>query len=82
MDPRELDGIHGCVVRSFDTRDVGPRARQGDDFPLGRAVRRDRGVLIEPLARAGGVVVADVLGTTRWKCRSSGTRRVVKAFAT
>src|ERR1019366_7715785 len=35
---------------------------EGDDVPLGRAVRRDRGLLTDPLVRARGVVVADVLG--------------------
>ena len=35
---------------------------EGDDVPLGRALCGERGLLMDPLVGARGVVVADVLG--------------------
>ncbi len=54
---------------------------EGDDVPLGRAVRRDRGLLTDPLVRARGVVVADVLGDDALEVPGVEHKNVVEAFA-
>jgi hypothetical protein len=54
---------------------------EGDDVLLGRVLRGDWGVLVEPLVRAGGVVVADVLGDDAPEVPVVEHEKVVEAFA-
>ena len=55
---------------------------EGDDVPLGRALCGDGGQLVDPLVRARGVVVADVLGDDALEVPAVEHENVVEAFAT
>ena len=55
---------------------------EGDDVPRGRALRRERGLLVDPLVRARGVVVADVLGDDAVEVPDVEDEKVVEAFPT
>ena len=55
---------------------------EGHDVPLGRALCGDRGLLMDPLVRARGVVVADVLGDDALEVPAVEHENVVEAFAT
>jgi hypothetical protein len=55
---------------------------EGDDVPLGRALRGDLGLLMDPLVRADSVVVADVLGDDALEVPGVEYENVVEAFAT
>ena len=52
-----------------------------DVLPLGRALCGDRGLLPEPLVRARGVVVADVLGDDALEVAAVQHENVVEALA-
>jgi hypothetical protein len=56
--------------------------REGDDLPLDRALRGDRGVLVEPLVGARGVVVADLLGDDELKVPAVEHEKVIEVFTT
>ena len=81
MDPRELAGSgHASCGPSILVMEAAEHG-EGDDVPLGRAVRRDRGLLTDPLVRARGVVVADVLGDDALEVPGVEHKNVVEAFA-
>ena len=56
--------------------------REGDDVPLGGAVRCHWGLLAKPLMRAGAAVVADVLSDNALEVPIVEHQDVVEAFAT
>ncbi len=59
-----------------------PEHWEGDDVPLGRALRGDRGLLTDPLVRACGVVVADVFGDDALEVPAVEHENVVETLAT
>jgi hypothetical protein len=55
---------------------------EGDDVPLSGALRGDGRLLVDPLVRAGSVVVAEVLGDDALEVPGVEYENVVEAFAT
>ena len=56
--------------------------RDGNDVPLGRALRSDGDQLVDPLVRARGVVVPDVFGDDAVEVPAVEHENVVEALAT
>jgi hypothetical protein len=79
---REFGGLHGCVMRPFDTRDVDYRAPGERRRSPPQGLRPGSGYVDRALVRAGRVVVADVLGDDALEVPVVRNENVVKAFAT
>jgi hypothetical protein len=81
-DPRETRGLCAASCGPSIVVMEATEHWEGHDVPLGRALRGDRGQLVDPLVRARGVVVADVLGDDALEVPAGEHEKVVEAFAT